>query len=939
MKKLFTILAAVLLTAAGWAQSPGKMSYQAVVRDASDNLIPSTTVGMQISILQGSASGTAVYIETQTPTTNANGLLSLEIGTGTTSDDFSSIDWSAGPYFIKTEMDPTGGTNYNITGTSQLLSVPYALHAKTAEIVTGTITETDPTYTASEAANITIYDITNLGNLSGANTGDQDLSSFAVQTALEDTASAIRSALSNVSGSISIETDPAFGASDAASITAGDITKLGNLSGLNTGDQDISGIATNANAISTIQGEKTNQDAAIAANTAKTGYTEALVSANTAVASNTAKTGISAQQAGDITANNAKTGYTEALVSANADVVANTAKTGITTGQANEITANTAKVSYPAADATKLAAITGANTGDQDISGIATNGSSITTLQTEQTTQNTAIALNTAKTGISAQQAGDITANNAKTGYTEALVSANADVVANTAKTGITTTQANAIISNTDDIETNAFAILDEVARATATEGITVDDIAILEVGQVSQDQAIALNSIKTDINSDGITVNTVTILNEVARATAAEGVTADDIAILEAGQVSQDQAIGLNSVKTDINSAGIETNAVTILNEVARATAAEGVIADDILILRDVHITQETAIALNTAKTGITTAQANEITASTGKDTTGIYHANRVALDLVSGTNTGDQDLSSFAVQTALEDTASAIRSAIPDVSGFLTSETDPVYGLSIAAGITGADTTNWNNDLVDDADADTTNEIQNINQVLIKGNDANGNNLVNTGKIGVGTASPNAESSMEIATALPVIFPSMTQSEVNAIATPVEGMVQFNADAHKLQVYAMLTDNASVLNEIFLNNSSGPYNFILDQSITSPIDGQVVAIEIMYKDVDGGEPFVDFFVNGEYQGMQLMPSYTQFTWHTFTMSTPVQVTAGMPFYIEFFGPGVDFHEFATNSNYPGGSGCCFASGDDDLLFRVHIQPNAGSYGWQSMH
>ena len=145
MKKLFTILLAVFLTATVWAQSPNKMSYQAVIRNSSDALVTNTQIGLEVNIRQGTTSGTVVYTETQTPSTNANGLVSIEIGGGS---GFNTIDWANGPYFIETKTDPAGGTNYTITGTSQLLSVPYALHAKTAESVSGTITETDPVFTA-----------------------------------------------------------------------------------------------------------------------------------------------------------------------------------------------------------------------------------------------------------------------------------------------------------------------------------------------------------------------------------------------------------------------------------------------------------------------------------------------------------------------------------------------------------------------------------------------------------------------------------------------------------------------------------------------------------------------------------------------------------------------------------------------------------------------
>jgi hypothetical protein len=133
MKKLYTLLVSFLITLTLFAQAPEKMSYQAVVRDANNVLIMNQAVGMKIQILQGSVSGTTVYEETQTPTSNDNGLVTLEIGTGTiVSGMFGTIDWSTGPYFIKTETDPTGATNYTISGTSQLMSVPYALYAKTS---------------------------------------------------------------------------------------------------------------------------------------------------------------------------------------------------------------------------------------------------------------------------------------------------------------------------------------------------------------------------------------------------------------------------------------------------------------------------------------------------------------------------------------------------------------------------------------------------------------------------------------------------------------------------------------------------------------------------------------------------------------------------------------------------------------------------------------
>lgn len=108
-----------------------RISYQAVIRDADGNLVANQSIGIQISIWQ---SAYPQYKETHTPTSNANGLISIQIGGGTiVQGDFTTIDWSFDYTWLKTEIDPTGGANYTITGDQQFLSVPFALHSKTAE--------------------------------------------------------------------------------------------------------------------------------------------------------------------------------------------------------------------------------------------------------------------------------------------------------------------------------------------------------------------------------------------------------------------------------------------------------------------------------------------------------------------------------------------------------------------------------------------------------------------------------------------------------------------------------------------------------------------------------------------------------------------------------------------------------------------------------------
>jgi hypothetical protein len=160
MKKISSLLTILFFIGQLLAQAPQKIGYQAIIRNESNHFVVNQPIGMRISILQGSPTGTLIYQETYSPNpqTNTNGLVTVDIGGGSaTTGTFSLIDWSAGPYFLKTETDPTGGTNYTISGTSQLLSVPYAMYSKEA----GSATESDPVFSAHLASGISNSDITN----------------------------------------------------------------------------------------------------------------------------------------------------------------------------------------------------------------------------------------------------------------------------------------------------------------------------------------------------------------------------------------------------------------------------------------------------------------------------------------------------------------------------------------------------------------------------------------------------------------------------------------------------------------------------------------------------------------------------------------------------------------------------------------------------------
>jgi hypothetical protein len=368
------------------------------------------------------------------------------------------------------------------------------------------------------------------------------------------------------------------------------------------------------------------QSAVLDATTAS--FTTAAASEITA---NTAKTGISSGQASEITANTAKVSYSDAAlvathttdiatntgnISTNATTVfnlgsdvssnwarlnghdtdissiqshqgtqdtaivvnstaiaLNTAKTGISSAQASEITANTAKVSY------------------SDAALVATHTGEISTLESGQATQDSAIALNTAKTGISSAQASEITANTAKTGISSGQAS---EITANTAKTGISSGQASEITANTAKTGISSGQA-SEITANTAKTGISS--------GQASE---ITANTAKVSYGDAAVvaghTTDIATNVSAIALNTAKTGISS-----------AQASEITANTAKTGISSG--QASEIT-------ANTAKVSYSDAALVATHTTdiATNVSAIALNTAKTGISSAQASEITANTAK-------------------------------------------------------------------------------------------------------------------------------------------------------------------------------------------------------------------------------------------------------------------------------------------------------------------------------
>lgn len=212
MKKLACFTIALFIIQLTMAQIPSGFSYQTVVRGVSGSILANTDVKIRISILKETTSGIPVSTEIFATKTSSIGLVNLVIGS--LDPSFKLIDWSKGPYFLKVEVDEKGGTNFSFVGTSQLLSVPYAFHARKAE----SANESDPLFSAWDRSSGIIIKESQISDLKHFKNSDETDPVFSLSPASKITAL-------DITNWNKPELDPVFSISTAKNISSNDILR------------------------------------------------------------------------------------------------------------------------------------------------------------------------------------------------------------------------------------------------------------------------------------------------------------------------------------------------------------------------------------------------------------------------------------------------------------------------------------------------------------------------------------------------------------------------------------------------------------------------------------------------------------------------------------------------------------------------------------------
>jgi predicted secreted Zn-dependent protease len=683
LKSLFFLF--FLICALGFTQAPEKFTYQSVIKNSSGYLLKNQEIGLRISILFNSSNGMSVYSEEHSVESNSNGLVTLIIGEGVTSDVFNDIDWGNGEYYLKVEVDTEGGINYTMNQTSQLLSVPYALYAGNSNT---NINLLGQDYITLNNQTLTINkidlsdDVEGILSVNNGGTGTSTAAMIGVITAAD--APAARLALGLGTAATTALTDYATAAQGALADTA---------------LQDATAFATAAQGA---LADTALQDATVFATAAQGALADTALQDATAFAT-------AAQGALADTALQDATVFATAAQGALADTalqdasVFATAAQGALADTALQASNNLSDITNIVAARTALGVdVSGTdNSTNVSLAGsldyLTLSGQAITLGQVDYdtdisnkptllqlgTTSNTALAGNT--TTISSSQSSAITANTAKTTNVSTDLTISGTTGARTIESSdgtdaiipIATTSVSGLLSP---------SLFDEIAANTAKTGITsVQSSAITantaKTTNVSTDLTISgTTGARTIESSDGtdaiIPIATTSVsgllspslFDEIAANTAKTGITS-----------VQSSAITANTAKTTNVSTDLTISGTTGARTIESSDGTDAIIpiaTTSVSGLLSPSLFDE--IAANTAKTGITSVQSSAITANTAKTT-------NVSTDLTISGTTGARTIESS------DGTDAIIPIATTSVSGLLSpSLFDEIAANTAKTGIT---------------------------------------------------------------------------------------------------------------------------------------------------------------------------------------------------------------------------------------------------------
>ncbi|PKP20608.1 MAG: hypothetical protein CVU05_08670 [Bacteroidetes bacterium HGW-Bacteroidetes-21] len=760
MKKLlFSIIALVFLSSV-YAQTPEAFKYQAVARSTNGNVLETQNVSLRVSIQQGSTF-TSVYVETHATTTNAFGLFNLEIGNGTVeSGDFSTIDWSLGDYSIQIEMDETGGSNYQLMGVAPLLSVPFAMHAKTADNgfsgnyndLTNTPDLSNYDNNVSDDFSGNYADLTNKPVLAGDVTGQTTLTKVEKIQGM-DVASTVpgngQILKWNATNMIWEPSDDALG---AAGTTDG-VVSSGTMSGTTTKTLTLHRTNSLGDVVITYTDEVADADA-----DASNELQNLSLSGNNLTISNgnTIDLGVIQDGTGTDSQHITLTGTVLSIDNGNSiDLSAfmDNTDTHLTEAEVDAFVSNNGYL-------TSFTEVDGSIT--NEIQDLSLTGNTLS-LSGDATTVNLAPYMD--NTDAQTMSLTGTTLN----------ISGGNSVNLSSINTNLTEAQVDTYVSN------NGY-----LTSFTEVDGSITNEIQDLSLSgntlSLSGDATtvnLAPYMDNTDAQNLSLSGTTLSISggNSVNLSSIAGGTDTDDQTLSLSGTIltiADGNSVNLSSINTNLTEAQVDTY-VSNNGYLTSFTEVDGSITNEI---QDLSLTGNT-LSLSGDATTVNLAPYMDNTDAQTMSLTG------TTLNISGGNSVNLSSINTNLTEAQVDTYVSN--------NGYLTSEVDASTTNELQSlSLSGNSLTISSGNTVNLSSLAGTDD-QTLSEVLTQGTDAGNKNITNVAKLGVGTSSVNTSAAMEVSsTTAGFLLPRMTTVQRDAISSPVAGLLVFNTTTTKFQGYS---------------------------------------------------------------------------------------------------------------------------------------------------